>query len=90
MAETVDAKVREDRVLLDLIGDKWMMLVFGSLSAIIKVADASMKSAATFPGSHRRVWPLACEGRSQPLGTTAFTEEAGMLKRAFCSSLNVA
>jgi DNA-binding HxlR family transcriptional regulator len=31
MAETVDPKLREDRVLLDLIGDKWTVLVFGSL-----------------------------------------------------------
>lgn len=31
MSLNVSAKLREDRVLLDLIGDKWTMLVFGAL-----------------------------------------------------------
>lgn len=31
MAQTVDRRLREDRVLLDLVGDKWTVLVFGSL-----------------------------------------------------------
>ena len=49
MTETVDPKLREDRALLDLIGDKGRCRYL-ALSAIIKAADASMKSAATFPG----------------------------------------
>lgn len=63
MTETVDPKLREDRALLDLIGDKGRCRYL-ALSAIIKAADASMKSAATFPGSHRRVSPLACAASS--------------------------
>ena len=31
MSEVYDAKLRSDRVLLDLVGDKWTVLVFGSL-----------------------------------------------------------
>jgi DNA-binding HxlR family transcriptional regulator len=31
MARDIDATLREDRILLDLLGDKWTMLVFGSL-----------------------------------------------------------
>jgi DNA-binding HxlR family transcriptional regulator len=31
MSETFSPRVREDRVLLDLIGDKWTVLVLGSL-----------------------------------------------------------
>jgi DNA-binding HxlR family transcriptional regulator len=31
MSEVYDAKLRGDRVLLDLVGDKWTVLVFGSL-----------------------------------------------------------
>jgi DNA-binding HxlR family transcriptional regulator len=31
MSEVYDAKLRSDRVLLDLVGDKWTILVFGSL-----------------------------------------------------------
>jgi DNA-binding HxlR family transcriptional regulator len=31
MSEIYDAKLRSDRILLDLVGDKWTVLVFGSL-----------------------------------------------------------
>jgi DNA-binding HxlR family transcriptional regulator len=31
MSEVYDAKLRSDRVLLDLVGDKWTVLVLGSL-----------------------------------------------------------
>jgi len=31
MSEIYDAKLRSDRILLDLVGDKWTILVFGSL-----------------------------------------------------------
>jgi DNA-binding HxlR family transcriptional regulator len=31
MSEVYDAKLRSDRILLDLVGDKWTVLVFGSL-----------------------------------------------------------
>jgi DNA-binding HxlR family transcriptional regulator len=31
MSEVYDAKLRGDRILLDLVGDKWTVLVFGSL-----------------------------------------------------------
>lgn len=31
MSRTFDPTLREDRVLLDLLGDKWTILVFGSL-----------------------------------------------------------
>jgi DNA-binding HxlR family transcriptional regulator len=31
MSEVYDAKLRSDRVLLDFVGDKWTVLVFGSL-----------------------------------------------------------
>jgi DNA-binding HxlR family transcriptional regulator len=30
MSEVYDAKLRSDRILLDLVGDKWTLLVFGS------------------------------------------------------------
>jgi DNA-binding HxlR family transcriptional regulator len=31
MGGTIDPTLREDRVLLDLVGDKWTVLVFGAL-----------------------------------------------------------
>src|SRR5258707_14406271 len=31
MSEIYDAKLRSDRILLDLVGDKWTVLVFGAL-----------------------------------------------------------
>jgi DNA-binding HxlR family transcriptional regulator len=31
MSEAYDAKLRSDRILLDLVGDKWTVLVLGSL-----------------------------------------------------------
>jgi DNA-binding HxlR family transcriptional regulator len=31
MSDQIDSKLREDRILLDLIGDKWTILVLGSL-----------------------------------------------------------